>query len=114
MELQSYLDCCGLREMSGIAAPAGTILKQFGSYCYNDGVGVAFRYEDAKFRHVIFSQAGARSTYGVKLAAFITRHKLGTVVASPTKINPNSGNPLKVWIWTVNHQRTYNWWKEHQ
>lgn len=112
MEINDQLDCCGLREMSGIyyGTPQSTIME-FADNSYQD-YDLISRYENANFRHVIFSQAGSKATYGRKLAAFITKHRLGTVVSSLTKVNPNTGNPLKVWIWTVNHQRTYNWWKE--
>lgn len=65
------------------------------------------------FRYAIFSQAGIGrgqgARYGTNLAAYITRNKLGKVISTGTSINPNSGNLLKVFVWTVDHKALEKW-----
>lgn len=138
-------ECCGLREIAGLAGmqpdralrqlaaemygeelviPAGAkIYKEYGErYYLKDGPWGPFRHylsepeEDCRFRYAVFTQAGARSTYGTKFAAYIQENKLGTVVAATTERhrNPNTGRILKAWIWTVDHDAMRVWWKEYQ
>ena len=40
-----------------------------------------------------------KSGRGAKVAAYIKRHKLGSVHASTIHNNPNSGNDIQMWIW---------------
>jgi hypothetical protein len=103
--LEDLLGCCGVREIDGLSLhrEPEDALK---------GVALSAAY-DHKWRHAIFTQAGKGKRYGVQFAAYITKHKLGTVVASPTKVNPNSGNPLKAFIWTVNWPAFRKWASAH-
>jgi hypothetical protein len=66
---------------------------------------------DNTWRYAVFTQAGTRKTYGKKFAALIKKENLGEVVQATTKSvkNPNSGNVLKAWIWTVNHRNLRAW-----
>jgi hypothetical protein len=66
---------------------------------------------DSKWRYAVFTQAGKGESYGRKFAALIRKQKLGTVVQATTKTvtNPNSGNVLKAWLWTVNHKNLRKW-----
>ena len=40
--------------------------------------------------------------YGRNLANYIKKNKLGDVVATQKRVNPNSGNRIQSWLWTVN------------
>ena len=66
---------------------------------------------DKFWRYAVFTQAGKNATYGKKFAALIRREKLGEVVQATTKTvkNPNSGNILKAWVWTVNYPALKKW-----
>lgn len=66
---------------------------------------------DARWRYAVFTQAGKGQSYGRKFAALIRKEKLGEVVQATTKTvkNPNSGNILKAWMWTVNHKNLKAW-----
>lgn len=94
-----YIDgisCCGVGEIDGLgdcedAADAMTRLLR------DNGV--------PRQPFIVFTQAtsGANVTsYGTRFRAYILKHKLGTVLASAGKVNPNSGNHVKVFLWTVN------------
>ncbi len=67
--------------------------------------------KDSRWRYAVFTQAGSRRTYGKRFAALIAKEGLGEVVQATTKTvkNPNSGNVLKAWIWTVNHTALKKW-----
>ena len=52
---------------------------------------------------MIFTQAGKGATYGDRFAEYILEHKLGDVTMTGVKVNPNSRNPLKTFVWTVDH-----------
>lgn len=102
-QLNPVSACCGVREISylGVDDDPKLSIRTLGEAIYNTS-------RSHRFRHAFFTQANnpqaASRTYGEKFAAYITEHKLGKVVESDEQINPNSGNSLKVWIWTVDHE----------
>ena len=97
-----YMSCCGTKElvMVGYTAPEDLIRR------------LVFNY---RFAHVFFTDVSGkyrskgRSPSGWALAAYIKKHKLGKVVMSETRINPNSGNALTAWIWTVSKTNLNKW-----
>lgn len=61
-----------------------------------------------RFRYLFFTQAvrpgtGMSVRYGERFANYIKEHDLGFVTQTGENVNPNSGNNLTVWIWTVDH-----------
>jgi len=46
---------------------------------------------------------------GMRLAKYIRKHGLGTIVETTHRKNPNSGNTMKVWLWGINHKRLKEW-----
>lgn len=127
MDMQ-HLACCGIKEISGLSwyKTPEEALRGFAQVTYNRRKSKATRTPEGeivntqvpdpfdKFRYVIFSQANVprmkdhpdRSRYGERLAELITNQKLGTLMDTGSNINPNSGNSLRVWIWTIDHDRT--------
>lgn len=86
--------------------------SQMRDWDYQHGRGD--RYDDDRdslWRYAVFTQAGTGATYGRKFAALIKKENLGEVVQATTKTvtNPNSGNVLKAWLWTVNHKNLRAW-----
>lgn len=51
---------------------------------------------------------------GTAFAKYIKDHKLGRVVKSHTRRNPNSGNRISIWIWEPHFTNLRNWWKHHK
>lgn len=109
--------CCGLREISGLSehrtpAIAMQAFCRFSlglDYNYNGRLG-----RTLEFSHAVFTAATGKNDYGEKFAAFILRNKLGTVTPSQRRNNPNSGNPLKVWVWTLHQTNVKKWAQKHQ
>lgn len=42
---------------------------------------------------------------GRKMAGWIQRHNLGSLTSTPWRLNPNSGNKIKVWVWRYNGRK---------
>ena len=113
MEL-SNLRCCGVKEIAGLSftTSAQHAIRQFGDLTYyrqvKDCNNKILPAPFENFRYVMFTQAnmpGGMAKYGDSFAAFIQKHKLGSLVETPYNLNPNSGNQVKVWLWTVDHPK---------
>jgi hypothetical protein len=91
------MSCCGAVEITNLSDSLKGE-EAFAEFCK------ALRGK--RFRFVVFTQATdwGRSTYGSNFAAYIQRNGLGEVVRSGAGTNPNSGNYLIMWTWTVNWQ----------
>jgi hypothetical protein len=96
------LSCCGIMELQQLSYHRSnpvTILKAFGDCFYKP----LYSDMNEKFRYALFSAAGKRSAYGNRFAAYIRANKLGDVIETGMHVNPNSGNLLKAFLWTVDH-----------
>lgn len=97
------MDCCGVSEFSGITC------------CSPESAVRAFYdqrfYGGQKYGHAyaVFTDHTNGKTYGKALAKYIKENGLGTVTAMRSKMNPNSGNVIKLYVWTVNRQAMTKW-----
>lgn len=117
--------CCGLGDMDGLQYH-----DDMGDDEYNAGLlpspedcvmsawyeRLAFvTFAQATFRTSLLDSDEAIAFYkvanrqGWKLAAYIRKHKLGTIVGGRKAVNPNSGNDLRVWLWTINRPALERW-----
>lgn len=112
------MNCCGMREMADLEFTdnAKSAMEEFIMEAipvrdhYNWKNNKYEKLAELRFSHVVFSEAKDGSgNYGENFAAFIRRHRLGTVVASQRRRNPNSGNLLKFWVWTLNKRGLVRW-----
>ena len=132
--LLTSVSCCGIKEISGLSyiGKPDAAMKDFVAHVYRSGAyrgahiaGIAYGTTtnavlpkigtfQPRFRYAIFSQAGARAKYGVAFAKFIQENKLGKVVRADGKFhkNPNSGNMLTAWIWTLDEKAIDAWLKK--
>ena len=112
----STVSCCGIREIGDLSshktpqqAVAAFVKQTLKAYRSN-------------FRYAIFSEAvyegypgsRPRKPYGRAFAAYLKTEKLGRVAATAWNKNPNSGNNLKAWIWTVDWEALQAWEKKHK
>jgi hypothetical protein len=66
-----------------------------------------------KFIHAIFTGV-THTDYAPAFKDFITAEKLGSVVETPARVNPNSGNSIKCYLWTLNNYNDLvKWWADH-
>lgn len=119
LNLNSDLRCCGLNELSGLetirAFPAEVVLLRACLRFANpsgrlSGWGEMKPTAHMYFAHLVFTQAGARNTYGNKLKRLIEKLDLGTVVVSPRQKNPNTGRIIKTFIWTPDKEKVCAYW----
>lgn len=85
--------CCGIRELSGLE---GYSLREVLEGCARD-----WFLNNRDGIHIFFSTTGNYRT-GHNLEAYIKKHALGAVLRTKAARNPNSGNLLTMWVWTVN------------
>lgn len=97
-------ECCGLREIDDLSLtkPATSMIQ----ICYD-----FFESMDSAF--IVFTGV-TKELYGRKFKKFILDNKLGTVIETESKRNPNSGNRIKTWIWTVNITKLKSWFKKNK
>lgn len=112
------MQCCGLKELSGLSShrSPGAALKTLATRKSSYWGATSTSYENEPPRtiwaaHVIFTQAGKNAQYGYRLKDYIEKHDLGQVLATYAKVNPNSGNPLVTFIWTLNRGNWVEWVK---
>lgn len=120
MELNQDWQCCGFREIGHLLEDSNpermfasflkaTELRPLSDWQKDRPEYQTKAYEQArrqdKFRYALFSGANVeipkRAIYSDKFAKFIEANKLGSVMASDWNLNPNSGNQLKVFLWTI-------------
>lgn len=91
--------CCGLREFDGITEfddPAEILRAIWPNWSAWRGAFVLLT-------------CPTKDTIGRRLANYIEKHELGTVMKSPVKMNPNSGNNLRVMVWGVDNNAFPRW-----
>lgn len=93
------MDCCGLAQADEMVAHRSAADK------FQSFIGeVSHRYADKRFDHfgaLVMTEAGRRSTYVRRFVAFIRERNLGVVTENPTFTNPNTGRPIRVFIWNI-------------
>lgn len=133
------LNCCGIKEIHGISQWAykdpgyvvpmlKDIVKASYDFCAKVDWHDRFLYFKAPprepfWRYFMFTQAQTpnigsemwelRQSYGDKLAHYIRENNLGTVTVSEENLNPNSGNRLKIFIWTFNWTDLKAWYEKN-
>lgn len=94
--------CCGLRDIEGLCER--TPKEAMINVCYD-----FFRDEmDSAF--ILFTGV-TKKRYGQKFKKYILDNKLGTVIETESKRNPNSSNRIKTWVWTLNVTKLKSWFK---
>lgn len=100
--------CCGVKEIVDICDEKlnnESLLRDITDLRYEDG-------DKGNCCYYFFTDINL-CEYGNSLKKYITDNKLGTVTRSGAKKNPNSGNSIKVYLWTVNNGALYLWHKKH-
>lgn len=112
------LICCGVVELDAISyskSPIDIFINIIDDYYCDPGIDeaeikhYAENVVDDKFSaaHAIFTQASRtrkKSGYGFNLARYVEKNNLGTVIASAPAKNPNTGNYIVTFVWTINHK----------
>lgn len=96
--------CCGIRELDGVQ---GCTALQAAIDAANDW----FAGEVRNGAYIFFSTTSGHKI-GHNLAVFIEEHGLGKVIQTKPNRNPNSGNLLTMWVWTVDKKNFKAFWNK--
>lgn len=107
--------CCGLNEIVGVAYNSPQDVMRMVCEYKNlsdtkdnrDYVPLMF------FTDTIYKKKPAVQS-GQSFAKFIEDNKLGVLSKSTIRINPNSSNRIRCWIWSVNFPNLINWYKKNK
>lgn len=102
MTLLNKLSCCGVSEIDGLQSPVKTLKDVCDEYFISE-VGRTY---------VIFTDV-FYSTKGERLVKYIKLNKLGVIYGTKYKTNINSGNMIKLWVWSPHDRNLKKWWKKH-
>lgn len=109
----SGMQCCGVKEISGVRSAfthctPGTF-DQFEAGLRNY---LAPNYGVPTNAYFVFTavETSLTPTYGEAFKAFILKNDLGTVIETTVNRNPNSNNPLRVYLWTMNLPNIKAWY----
>ena len=108
-----WMACCGILEVMHLreSAPKQTLID----ICNYDH---HYNYEEElpKLQHhpyVIFTDH-IDMKYGKNFAKFIKKNRLGIITySSKAKLNPNSGNNIRMWVWSVNWRAVKIYLEKH-
>jgi hypothetical protein len=102
MLLDSSYISCGVSELSQLDEDPDSDLASSMDDILNEG---------SPF--YLFSDTVDRNR-GERLRTYILKHHLGSVLRSRVKTNPNSGNDIRVFIWTVDYKKFKSWAIKHR
>lgn len=105
-EYEPTNSCCGITEINHLAIDPEAQVRDFCEYFCNGAGNI-----DPN-PLVLFTDA-AKNKRGTKLAAYLKKHKLGKVIASPKAENPCTNNIIQGWFWKVNLGRLNTWAEKH-
>lgn len=91
----NQMACCGVVEFDGLLEHKTP--QQALSAIYLD-----MEYEQEWRKAYIIFTDHCRCRKGAELARLIKRLKIGPVTSFRRKMNPNSGNHIRVWVWDFN------------
>lgn len=91
LEIFGTHGCCGADEIVGIW-----------DYDPADVVRAVLQRRADNFVNIpLYVFSGTGEGYCEELAKFIKKNKLGSVVKSREKVNPNTGNHIRIWVWAA-------------
>lgn len=97
--------CCGVCEISGIGENSPKmILRSAADGLYSD------EYQ-GRFRFMVFTGSTENDSLktAAALKAFILKNKLGEVIKTKKRENPNTTNIIQMYVWTINHNTFRRW-----
>lgn len=102
--------CCGIDEIDGLSRdPKDTLLEVCQEKYDNGGWGDVSRQA-----YIIFHDANKNGN-GIAMAKYITKNNLGDIVSpARSRINPNSRNYIRAWVWSPDEKLLKAWWKKNR
>jgi len=105
MSILRDTSCCGVDEIEALERTAKESLLEICEEKYGWGA--------SQQAFILFTDI-TTSGRGRKLSKYITDNKLGDVIKTNPKTNPNSGNRVTVWVWAINETALLKWWNKNK
>lgn len=96
------LSCCGIIEIGALS------LYHDPAKAMADCVDHLFNDHDNNYAYVLFS-GNRMGQYAKPFRDYIIAQGLGSVVGAPIRLNTNSGNKIKAWLWSPSKSRLRAW-----
>ena len=108
---------CAILELSGIGADADKVLYALATRLYHPARGnpAAFVMWSDVYEYVGHN-GDVRVTNGVNLASAILKDHtpISKLLQSHVVENPLTGNPIRVWLWELDHTQFKKWYIEER
>jgi hypothetical protein len=104
--------CCGMFEINGVKNLKEKRKKEQFLYRSIEEGDIHQRGQVVPF--LLFSDIYNKGSGGRSLKKFILDNKLGDVITSPVKVNPNTGNKIEVFIWVTDAKAINKWFSNAQ
>lgn len=104
-EITNLNGCCGMDEIHDLAGPSKNIIV--------DVCKERDSNNEAKIPFYLFTDA-LENNNGSNLAKYIIKNKLGKIICTTARKNPNSSNYIRAWIWEVNNKTLAVWAKKEE
>lgn len=102
MQIKPSAGCCGLYEIYDLAPLSANTLIEF-IELYEDEYA-----QRGRLAFAFFSDNNV-SGRGFRLSKYITRKKLGKIVATEERLNTKSNNNLTCWMWSIDWEALERW-----
>ena len=103
-------NCCGLRELNDLCDYRYNPERALKDFCSSFFHG---QQDDEDLAAFILFTGVSKERYGQRFASLIKKNKLGKILETRAKLNPNSGSIIKTWIWDINRPATRAWDNKH-
>ena len=95
--------CCGVKEIEYLSGTSRESLLESAEDFFLDD----------RCAFIIFTDIQG-SSKGRTLSRMIKKLKLGDVIVTRSKRNPNTNNLVTVWVWRVNQTAFKSWWLKNK
>jgi len=99
--------CCGMQVIDGLDQSSGRIMKDICKWKYPE-------YGNGGEQAFLVFTDDIEEKNGERFAKFIKRKGLGELYVTPARLNPNSENKIKVWVWAPHEEKLMDWYKNHK
>ena len=107
------MECCGCREIDGLANRSPKKALQQIYFEAIDREDINSNDGLLNFVFIIFTGV-IKENYAQKFKKYLLDNKLGEVIETKTKTNPNSYNDIRVYVWTINRKAYGQWYEENR
>lgn len=111
------MENCGVREIDGLAnrSPKKALQQIYWEAIDRDEINSVDWRNDGLLNFAFMMFSGViKENYAQKFKKYLLDNKLGEVIETKTKTNPNSNNDIRVYVWTINRKTYSQWYGENK